>query len=44
MFKIFKFLCFQPSSDLPNLWRHDEYKYMKQGAFLNISFIPQLIK
>ena len=22
--------------DLPNLWRHDEYYYMKQGAFLNI--------
>ena len=27
---------------LPNLWRHDEYQYMRQGAFLNISFEPQL--
>ena len=24
-------LYFQPSHDLPNLWRHDEY--MRQGAF-----------
>ena len=28
----------------PNLWCHDEYQYMRQGAFLNISFEPQLIK
>ena len=29
--------------DLPNLCRHDEYYYMGQGAFSNISFEPQLI-
>ena len=30
--------------DLANLRRHDEYQYKRQGAFLNISFEPQLIK
>ena len=34
--KIMKFLYSKWSHDLPNLWRHD------QGAFLNISFEPQL--
>ena len=29
---------------LPNLWRHDEYKSIRQSAFLNISFEPQLMK
>ena len=41
--KIFKFLYFSPSYDLENLWRHDEYYYIRQGAFLNISFEPKLI-
>ena len=26
------------------LWRRHEYKYMRQYAFLSISFQPQLIK
>ena len=30
--------------DLPNLWRHDEYWCIGQGAYLNISFISQLIE
>ena len=25
-----------------NLWRHDEYNYIRQRAFLNISFETQL--
>ena len=29
---------------LPNMWRHDEYLYMRQGTSLNISFEPQLMK
>ena len=29
---------------LLNLWRHNEYYYMRQGAFLNIYFEPQLMK
>ena len=37
-------IVFLTIHDLPNLWRHDEYKYLRQGAFLNISFEPQLIK
>ena len=41
--KIFTFLYFKRSHDLPNLWCHDEYKYMRQGAILNISFEQQLI-
>ena len=31
-------LCFQQSHNLPNLWCHYEYWYMRQGALLNISF------
>ena len=27
-----------------NLWRDNEYYYMRQGAFLNITFEPQLVK
>ena len=42
--KILKFLSFYTSHDLPNLRRHDEYQYMRQGAFLNMSFEPQLMK
>ena len=38
--KIFKFLYFQPSPNLLNLWRHDEYPCMRQGVFVNISFEP----
>ena len=34
----------KPSYDLPNLWRHDALYYMRQGAYLNISFKPLLIK
>ena len=30
--------------DLPNLFCHDEYYYLRQGAFLNISYEPQLVK
>ena len=41
--KTFKILYFLPSHDLRNLWRHDEYYYLRQGAFLNTSFEPQLI-
>ena len=37
-------IVFLTIHDLPNLWRHDEYKYLRQGAFLNITFEPQLIK
>ena len=42
--KIFKFLYFSPSHDLENLSRHDEYYYIRQGAFLNMSFEPKFIK
>ena len=42
--KIFNFCFFEPCQDLPNLWLHDEYKYMGQDAFLNISLETQLIK
>ena len=35
---------FQTTHHLPRLWRHNEYEYMRQGAFLNILFEPQLIK
>ena len=38
--QIFVFLIIH---DLPNLWRQDEYYYMRQGGLLNISFEPQLI-
>ena len=41
--KIFKFLYFLPSHDLPNLWRHVSISTW-DGAFLNISFELQLIK
>ena len=30
--------------ELPNLWRADEYYYMRREAFLKISFEPQPIK
>ena len=35
---LFLFLYFQQYHDLSNLVRHDEYQYMRQGAFSNISF------
>ena len=38
-----QFFVFLTIHVLPNLWRHDEYEYMRQGAFFNISFEPQLI-
>ena len=41
--KIFKFSYFQSSPDLLNLLRHNGYYCMREGAFLNISFKPQLI-
>ena len=34
---------FEVIHDLSNLWRHDEYQYTRQGAFLNITFEPKLI-
>ena len=43
-FQDIKALYFWPSHDLPDLWNHDEYQYMRQCAFLSISFKPQLIK
>ena len=42
--KIFKFLYFQPSPDLPKLWLHDEYQHMRQDVFLNVSFEPELTR
>ena len=39
--QVFVFLTIH---DLPNLWRHDEYLYIRPGAFFNISFEPLLIK
>ena len=42
--KTFELLYFLPSHDLPNLWCCYEYYYIKQSAFLNISFEPWLIK
>ena len=39
-----QFFYFLPSLDLPNLWRHGEYWYMRQGAFFNILFELQVIK
>ena len=42
--KIFIFLYFKRSLDLPNLSHHYEYQYMRQGAFLNISFERHSLK
>ena len=42
--KTLKFFYIKRPHDLPNLWRHDDYQYTRQGAFLDISFKPQLIK
>ena len=37
-------MYFWASHNLPNLWCHDEYYHIRQGALLNISFEPKPIK
>ena len=33
----------QSFRDIANMWRHDEYQYMRQDTFWNIYFESQLI-